>query len=174
MNPKPLSSLNHFTVPVAILSPSGVCALRNAEGAQRQRLRRRGALLWSNGRSTRKASIALAAFPHDPLPSFPPDPGACELQRWGRPAARLSPWSRVKTQEPLGGSAGLARGGGEHGGGDDVAYHRDRDPGPYGSAALVALALAGDHRPRDRVDPRRSLGDDRRRHRGAPHRGRQR
>jgi hypothetical protein len=28
-----LSSLNHFTVPIAILVPPGVCALRNAEGA---------------------------------------------------------------------------------------------------------------------------------------------
>jgi hypothetical protein len=35
MNPKPLSSLNHFTVPVAILFPPGVRAPRNAEGAER-------------------------------------------------------------------------------------------------------------------------------------------
>src|SRR4051812_40484699 len=33
MKPKPLSSLNHFTVPVAILIPSRVRALRIAEGA---------------------------------------------------------------------------------------------------------------------------------------------
>src|SRR5436190_24205616 len=33
MKPNPLSSLNHFTVPVAMCSPSGVCALRYAEGA---------------------------------------------------------------------------------------------------------------------------------------------
>src|SRR3954454_13231849 len=39
MKPKPLSSLNHFTVPFAICNPSWVCALRNAEGAAWQRLR---------------------------------------------------------------------------------------------------------------------------------------
>src|ERR1700759_4166371 len=33
MNPDPLSSLNHFTVPVAILIPPGY-VLRNAEGAE--------------------------------------------------------------------------------------------------------------------------------------------
>src|SRR5215204_2351660 len=34
-------------------SPPGVCALRNAEGARRQQLRKRGALLRSSGCSTR-------------------------------------------------------------------------------------------------------------------------
>src|SRR2546423_2633562 len=42
MNPKPLSSLNHFTVPVAIFSPSGLCALRNAEGAEATTAETRG------------------------------------------------------------------------------------------------------------------------------------
>src|SRR3954447_13038363 len=57
MNPKPLSSLNHFTVPVAILCLLRLSALRNEEGAVRQQLRRRDAQLWSNGRSTRAASV---------------------------------------------------------------------------------------------------------------------
>src|SRR5215218_3159649 len=36
MKPKPLSSLNHFTVPVAMVFPPGICALRDAEGARQQ------------------------------------------------------------------------------------------------------------------------------------------
>src|SRR3954465_10320780 len=36
MNPKPLSSLNHFTVPVAISVPLRISALRNEEAAIRQ------------------------------------------------------------------------------------------------------------------------------------------
>ena len=34
--------------------------MRNAEGAQRQRLRKREARLWSNGCPTRRTSLALA------------------------------------------------------------------------------------------------------------------
>src|SRR5690348_13415082 len=45
MNPNPLSSLNHFTVPVAMFIYLRVCALRNAEDAEMQRLRKRDALL---------------------------------------------------------------------------------------------------------------------------------
>jgi hypothetical protein len=59
MNPKPLSLLNHFTVPVAIFNPSWVCALRNAEGATKQRLRKRGALLWLRLVSARTPSLAI-------------------------------------------------------------------------------------------------------------------
>src|SRR5947209_17916571 len=51
MNPKPFSSLNHFTVPVGICVLR-VCALRNAEDAEEQRLRKRGALLSSSECST--------------------------------------------------------------------------------------------------------------------------
>src|SRR3954453_20009252 len=60
MNPKPFSSLNHFTVPVAISVPPCGCTA-NAEGARRQRLRKRGALLRSNGCSTRASSLAAPA-----------------------------------------------------------------------------------------------------------------
>jgi hypothetical protein len=42
MNPKPLSSLNHFTVPVAMLYLHGVCAA-NAEDASSKQLRARTA-----------------------------------------------------------------------------------------------------------------------------------
>ena len=45
MSPKPRPSLNHFTVPVARFIPLRVCELRDAEGATRKRLGKRGALL---------------------------------------------------------------------------------------------------------------------------------
>src|SRR2546423_10701003 len=76
MNPKPFSSLNHFTVPVAIFSPSWVCALRNAEGAKRQQLRKREARLWSNRYPTRRASVAVVT-PGDRFPSW------CEVRSRG-------------------------------------------------------------------------------------------
>src|SRR4051812_42564178 len=39
MKPKPLSSLNHFTVPVAMIFLHGLCALRTRRKLLRQRLR---------------------------------------------------------------------------------------------------------------------------------------
>ena len=43
-----------------------------------------------------------------------------------------------------------------------VRDHRDPDPGAARPPALVALSLAGGDRARDRLDPRRARGDDRR------------
>jgi hypothetical protein len=40
MNPKPLSSLNHFTVPVAMFLPPRRLVLSNAEDAEGNQLRR--------------------------------------------------------------------------------------------------------------------------------------
>src|SRR5437763_16700550 len=40
MKPKPLSSLNYFTVPVAMCSLPGDCVLRNAGGAERNNYER--------------------------------------------------------------------------------------------------------------------------------------
>src|SRR5581483_697174 len=57
MNPKPLSSLNHFTVPVAILFPPEVCALRNAEGADATTAETLGTTL-SSGTLDRDFSLA--------------------------------------------------------------------------------------------------------------------
>ncbi|CAA9280269.1 MAG: Uncharacterized MFS-type transporter Saci_1521, partial [uncultured Corynebacteriales bacterium] len=56
----------------------------------------------------------------------------------------------------------------------DTPHHRDEHPGADGPIALVRLALDGDHRPGDGVDPRRPRGHHRRCHRRPAHRGGQR
>src|SRR5215211_4559182 len=53
------------------LCPSGICALRDAEGARTQRLRKRAALLWSNRCPTRRTRVAL--------------PRRADLGAWRRP-----------------------------------------------------------------------------------------
>jgi hypothetical protein len=66
------------------------------------------------------------------------------------------------------------RGGGPHGRGSgrsSQSHDRDPDPGAARPPAVVALALDGHPRPRDRLDPRRPRGHHRRRHRRPPHRG---
>src|SRR3954454_23524826 len=65
MKPKPLSSLNHFTVPVAIFIPSGQvhCETRRV---LTQTTRRRGARVWSNERTPTRGSSLAASPPRRP------------------------------------------------------------------------------------------------------------
>src|SRR3954451_20336079 len=76
--PKPLSSLNHFTVPVAMIFLHGLCALRTRRKLQRQRLR---ALNTLSSSAARRPEHHPAYRKNLRPPTTPPAPGRA------RPAA---------------------------------------------------------------------------------------
>src|SRR5215207_11774741 len=86
------------------LAPSGVCALRDAEGARRQQLRKRGALLRSNGCPTRRTRVA----PRPPAAQGKRGRRRCRVSRATSATIRTPPdLTRLRRARFLGRSGGL-------------------------------------------------------------------
>ena len=82
-----------------------VCALRNAEGAARQRLRKRGHCFWPNRGPTRSTTLTVRAREPLAMAQRLALRGPPLRPRCGWSGARFRVWQRVSSFEGLGGVA---------------------------------------------------------------------
>src|SRR4051794_2867832 len=137
MKPKPLSSLNHLTVPVAMMFLHGVCALRTPRKLLRQRLRARTLC-----RRARAPDLRSRAYREDRRP-----PSNCARRR--RSTSALGHEDEVLDDDPVVGVRGAGeRADGAPGdgldGGDELLGGRDLEEHPRLADALLLAHL--DHR----------------------------